>query len=88
MAAGLEREPPAPRLQTQPFKEYYLLQQDTNERLQSYGWTDKANGNVHIPIDRAIELTLQNRLPARTGEAGSSGGVVQDSSSGRTTAPR
>ena len=25
-------------------------------RLGSYGWVDKENGVVHIPIDRAIEL--------------------------------
>lgn len=33
------------------------------ERLTSYGWVDKQNGIVHIPIERAIELTLQQGLP-------------------------
>jgi hypothetical protein len=88
LAVGQEKEPPAPRLQTQPFKDIYLLRQDTTDRLNSYGWSDKANGIVHIPIDRAIELTLQHGLPTRAGEPGVTGMIVQDSSGGRTTAPR
>jgi hypothetical protein len=88
MAAGEEKEPPSPRLQTQPFKDVYLLKQGHNERLDSYGWADKANGIVHIPIDKAIELTLQLGLPTRAGEPGVTGMIVQDSSAGRTTAPR
>jgi hypothetical protein len=88
LAAGLEKEPPAPRLQVQPFKDVYLLKQGQNERLESYGWVDKENGVVHIPIDRAMELTLQRGLPARAGEGSTPGQVAQDSSAGRTTAPR
>lgn len=81
--------PPAPRLQTQPFKDVYLLKQDEAARLGSYGWVDKAQGTVHIPIEEAMRLTLERGLPIRTG--GSTEGlnmVVQDSSSGRTSAPR
>ena len=88
LAVGQEKEPPAPRLQTQPFKDVYLLKQDSNERLNSYGWADKANGIVHIPIDRAMEFTVKQGLPTRPGEAGAAGALVQDSSSGRTSAPR
>lgn len=89
LAAGQEKEPPMPRLQTQPFKEVYLLKTGQGERLESYGWTDKANGIVHIPIERAMELTLERGLPTRAG--GGTGGpamVVQDSSAGRTSAVR
>ena len=85
---GQEKDPPAPRLQTQPFKDIYLLKQGNNERLTAYGWADKANGIVHIPIDHAIELTLQHGLPTRAGEPGVAGMIVQDSSAGRTSAPR
>jgi hypothetical protein len=88
LAVGQDKEPPAPRLQTQPFKDVYLLKQGQNERLHSYGWTDKDNGIVHIPIERAMELTLKNGLPARANGAALPGALVQDSSSGRTTAPR
>ena len=88
LAVGQDKEPAAPRLQTQPFKDIYLLRQGDHERLNSYGWSDKANGIVHIPIDHAIELTLKHGLPTRAGEAGVAGMIVQDSSAGRTTAPR
>jgi hypothetical protein len=88
LAVGQDKEPPSPRLQTQPFKDIYLLKQGSNERLNSYGWEDKANGIVHVPIDRAMELTLQHGLPTRAGDPGGSGMIVQDSSSGRTTAAR
>lgn len=88
LAAGQEKEPPSPRLQTQPFKDVYLLKEGQNERLDSYGWTDKAAGVVHIPIDRAIDLTLRQGLPARQDAGAGVPTVVQDSSSGRTRAPR
>ena len=88
LAAGLEKEPPMPRLQTQPFKDVYLLKQGQNERLESYGWVDKENGVVHIPIERAMEVSLERGLPVRGGQAGAPAGVVQDSSAGRTVAPR
>ena len=70
LAAGQVKVRPAPRLQTQPFKDVYLLKQGQNERLDSYGWVDKADGIVHIPIDRAIELTLERGLPAPGGWVG------------------
>jgi hypothetical protein len=35
-------------------------------KLNSYGWVDRSNGIVHIPIDRAMDLILQNGLPTRT----------------------
>jgi hypothetical protein len=32
-------------------------------RLQSYGWVDQQKGLVHIPIERAMELTAQGVRP-------------------------
>lgn len=37
-----------------------------NQKLNSYGWQDRSNGIVHIPIDRAMDLILQRGLPTRT----------------------
>ena len=88
LAVGQEKEPPAPRLQTQPFKDVYLLRQGQTERLDSYGWTDRPNGIVHIPIERAMELTRERHAPARPDGQPSPAVVVQDSSSGRTVANR
>ncbi len=88
LAVGVEKEAPAPRLQTQPFKDVYLLKQGQNGQLRSYGWVDKDGEIVHIPIDRAMELLLQRGLPTRAGGTATPGMVVQDSSAGTTVAPR
>jgi hypothetical protein len=37
-----------------------------NQKLNSYGWIDRSNGIVQIPIDRAIDLLAQRGLPSRT----------------------
>jgi hypothetical protein len=88
LAVGQSQDPPAPRLQTQPFKDVYSLKAAQSGVLHSYGWIDKANGVVHIPIERAMELTLQQGLPARPNGSDAPTMIVQDSSSGRTSAPR
>jgi hypothetical protein len=88
LSEGVSPVPPSPRLQTQPFKDVYELKLEQRGALTSYGWLDKANGVVHIPIERAMELTLQRGLPAREGGSNAPSMVVQDSSAGRTSAPR
>ena len=88
LAEGVSQVPPSPRLQTQPFKDVYELKTEQRGALTSYGWIDKANGVVHIPIERAMELTLQRGLPAREGGTDVPSMVVQDSSAGRTSARR
>ena len=89
LAVGRAEAPPAPRLQTQPFRDVYDLKSAQREVLNGYGWIDKANAVVHIPIERAMQLTLERGLPVRQGsDAGSTTMVVQDASSGRVSAPR
>lgn len=88
LAAGQSHEPPAPRLQTQPFKDVYQLKTEQRGTLNSYGWVDKANGVVHIPVDRAMQLLLQRGLPARQDGSTAPTMVVEDSSAGRTSATR
>ena len=41
-----------------------LLQQSGAE-LNSYGWVDQTSGVVRIPVDRAIELSLERGFPTR-----------------------
>jgi hypothetical protein len=60
-----ERQPPEPRLQTEPREDLAALRAREEETLRSYGWVDRNAGVVRIPIDRAMELTLQRGLPAR-----------------------
>lgn len=87
LAAGKDQTPPAPRLQTQPFKDVYLLKQGQNDKLNSYGWTDKDGGMVHIPIERAMDIVRSQQLKMRS-DGVTSTPVVQDSSAGRTVAAR
>ena len=88
LAVGQRREPPAPNLQTQPFKDIYMLRLGEAAKLSSYGWIDKAGGITRLPIDRAIEVMLQKGFPARAEGGDALNVVTQDSSSGRTVVPR
>jgi hypothetical protein len=64
-ASQAQRVPPEPRLQTNPREELRDLRASEDAILSGYGWVDKPNGVVRIPIDRAMQLTLQRGLPAR-----------------------
>lgn len=61
--ARMPHEPPAPRLQSDPFVELELLRSAEARRLTSYGWTEGSAENAHIPIDRAMDLMVEQGLP-------------------------
>jgi hypothetical protein len=66
LATGtLRRLPPEPRLQTDPRSDLTQMRRDEDRILQSYGWIDRNAGIVRIPIDEAMKLTLQRKLPTR-----------------------
>jgi hypothetical protein len=89
LAAGQVREPQGPRLQTQPFKDVYVLRQGESEKLTTYGWVDQGTGVVRIPVDEALRIVSERGAVHSTTEAPADlNQVVQDSSSGRTSAPR
>jgi hypothetical protein len=58
--------PPAPRLQVEPRAELHAYCEQQDKLLNTYGWADEHNGVVRIPVDRAMELTLQQGLPSRS----------------------
>jgi hypothetical protein len=58
--------PPAPRLQVEPRAELHAYCEQQDKLLNTYGWADEHNGVVRIPVDRAMDLTLQQGLPARS----------------------
>jgi hypothetical protein len=60
-----DRQPPEPRLQTNPRQDMTDLRAREDEQLGSYGWVDRNAGIVRIPIDAAMKLTLERGLPAR-----------------------
>ena len=89
LAAGQVKEPQGPRLQTQPFKDIYLLRQGEREKLTTYGWVDQPSGVVRIPVDDAMRmLSERGAIHSTTQTPAELNQVVQDSSSGRTSAPR
>jgi hypothetical protein len=61
-----QRQPPEPRLQTDPRQDMADLRAKEDDQLTSYGWVDRNAGVVRIPIDAAMKLTLERGLPART----------------------
>jgi hypothetical protein len=57
--------PPTPRLQVDPAVDLEQVRGAQEEMLNSYGWVDKANGTVHVPIDRAMDMLMERKLPVR-----------------------
>ena len=92
MAATEEqRLPPVPRLQQFPRNELYTFRLEERDRLETYGWENKAAGTVHIPIEEAMKLTVERGLPVQAvdpAQAATIGMMPADSSSGRTLEKR
>ncbi len=53
----------APRLQVDPPKQKFELTQSEAALLGSYGWIDRQVKVVHIPIERAIDLVSEGKMP-------------------------
>ncbi len=53
----------APALQVNPLADLDALRRKEDDALTHYGWVDRTHGVVRLPIDRAMELTLQRGLP-------------------------
>jgi hypothetical protein len=60
---GAMPRPPRPRLQPDPNLDLGRLRREEAERLSTYGWTDRAQGVVRIPIARAMEFTAARGIP-------------------------
>lgn len=66
LAKGRVLPPPGlPRLQAHPNQDLQKYLAREKEILDSYGWVDKKDGIVRIPIQRAMNILLQNGLPIR-----------------------
>ena len=89
LAVGQIKEPTGPRLQVQPFKDVYQLKRAEQDKLTSYGWVDQGTGVVRIPIEDAMRLIGERGgISASQPAADGLDKFVQDSSAGRTSAPR
>lgn len=87
-----ERLPPAPRLQQFPLNELYEFRIGERELLEGYGWMNRSEGVVHIPIEDAMRLTVERgMLTSQAPEGGTRetpGLMPSDASAGRTVERR
>ncbi|HEV2617420.1 MAG TPA: hypothetical protein VGU63_12515 [Candidatus Acidoferrales bacterium] len=58
--------PPEPRLQPDPEVDLAVYLDQQKHELSTYGWVDRENGVVRIPIDRAMQLLLKQGLPVHS----------------------
>lgn len=58
--------PPAPRLSVSPVEELRKYEAEERSKLDQYEWIDPSAGTVRIPIERAMELSLEKGFPVRT----------------------
>jgi hypothetical protein len=68
----------APLLEVDERGQLHDFVMNQEKQLHSYGWVDEKAGVAHIPIERAMELTVQ-RLPVRP-----QGGAVEASAAAKT----
>ncbi len=60
-----DRQPPEPRLQTNPRQDLADLRAAEAAVLSGYSWVDRNSQVVRIPVADAMRLTLQRGLPSR-----------------------
>ncbi len=58
---------PAPRLEAHPVNDYQVFLKSSEKELHTYGWVDRKAGVVRMPIERAMQLTVQRGLPEAGG---------------------
>jgi hypothetical protein len=87
LAKGRVLPPPGvPRLQAYPNQELDDYLAHEKETLNTYGWVDKKKGIVRIPIQRAMNILLQNGLPIRTSKTPK--GMIQPDEVQQYTVPQ
>lgn len=62
--ARQQEAPPEPRLQTDPFADLAALRAAEDETLEGWAWTDEGAGLARVPVERAMELLLEERPAA------------------------
>jgi hypothetical protein len=58
---------PAPGPQLELKLDYRQFERGDAAQLESYGWIDREQRIVHIPIERAMQLLVERGLPEPTG---------------------
>ena len=55
----------APALQVVPGLDLREIRAEEAEQLDGYGWVDQRQGLVHVPIDQAIDMLLEQGVASR-----------------------
>jgi len=61
--ADVRQLPSQPQLQVEPRQELLKYREEEKQKLDSYGWENRPNGTVRIPIERAMNELLQKGFP-------------------------
>ena len=56
--------PVGPLLQVNPTAELEQLRRQEQRALESYGWVDRGEGVARVPVERALELVLEEGVGA------------------------
>ena len=62
-APAPRQEPPLPRLEPDPQPDRARLEGAARDALTHYGWSNRAAGLAHLPIDRAMQMIAARGLP-------------------------
>jgi hypothetical protein len=57
------RAPPNPRLQASEPLDLRAFREEQERTVTTYGWVDKSQGVVRIPVDEGMRLLLERGLP-------------------------
>lgn len=76
--ASSRQLPPEPRLQTSPRMDLEDYLDTQRNELGGYGWVDRQNGVVRIPVERAMELLLKQGFAVRTATGSSQAARLPD----------
>ena len=71
--ADTRERPAAPPLQVTPSSDLTQMRAREEALLNSYGWVDRQEGLVHIPIERAMEILAGRGLGSQPSGGGSAG---------------
>jgi len=79
--------PPSPQLQAKPRRDLRIFCSEEEQKLDTYGWVDKHAGVVRLPIEEAMELTLQRGLPTRPADQTSAAAAASELPPDTTAVP-
>jgi hypothetical protein len=68
--------PSGPLLQAEPHQELGAYCANQQLAVDGYAWVNKTGGIAQIPIDRAMDLTIQRGLPSRSADEMAAAGAT------------